>query len=61
MYTFTGKFITAVCTAMAMKKFYDFRRLVGIVAAFVFIYFHGLIVNALYKFTLFVAVFYQIH
>lgn len=61
MYTFTGKFITAVCTAMAMKKIYDFRRLVGIGAAFVFIYFHGLIVNALYKFTLFVAVFYQIH
>lgn len=60
-YTFVGQVITALFTAFAMKRFYGFKRIYRILASFVFIYFHGFIVYSLYKFTLFVTVFYQIH
>ncbi|MBL0881791.1 MAG: DUF3667 domain-containing protein [Chitinophagaceae bacterium] len=60
-YTFVGQAFTALFTALAMKRFYGFKRIYRIVASLVFIYFHGFIVYSLYKFTLFVAVFYQIH
>lgn len=60
-YTFIGQLATALFTAFSMKRFYGFKPLYRIIASLVFIYFHGLIVYSLYKFTLFVAVFYQIH
>jgi hypothetical protein len=60
-YTFVGQVATALFTAFAMKRFYGFKLWYRIIASLIFIYFHGLIVYTLYKFTLFVAVFYQIH
>lgn len=60
-YTFIGQVATTLFTAFSMKRFYGFRLLYRIIASLVFIYFHSLIVYSLYKFTLFVAVFYQIH
>jgi hypothetical protein len=60
-YTFIGQAATALFTAFAMKRFYGFKLWYRIFASLIFIYFHGLIVYTLYKFTLFVAVFYQIH
>ena len=60
-YTFIGQVATALFTAFSMKRFYGFKPLYRIIASLVFIYFHGLIVYSFYKFTLFVAVFYQIH
>jgi len=61
VFTFTGQTVTAIFAAFAFKRFYGFGLLYRIIAALIFIYLHGLIVYILYKFTLFVAVFYQIH
>lgn len=60
-YTFLGQFFTALFTAYAMKRFYGLKRIYRISASIVFICFHSFIVYSLYKFTLFVIVFYQIH
>lgn len=60
-HTFFGQAFTALFTAFAMKRFYGFKKIYPIVASLVFVYFHGFIVYSLYKFTLFVTVFYQIH
>lgn len=60
-YTFAGEFITALFTAFSMKRFYGLKLFYRIIASLIFIYLHVLIVYTLYKFTLFVTVFYQIH
>lgn len=61
VFTFTGQTVTAIFAAFAFKRFYGFGLFYRIIAALIFIYLHGLIVYILYKFTLFVAVLYQIH
>lgn len=61
VYTFTGLSITAIFAAFAFKRFYHFGFIYRVLAAGIFIYLHSLIVYILYKFTLFVAVFYQLH
>lgn len=60
-YTYTGQIITAIFTAFAMNRFYHFKWPYSVIATAIFIYFHGIIVYSLYKFALFVVVFYQIH
>lgn len=60
-FAFIGQAATAIFTAFAMKRFYGFKRIYRIIASLVFIFFHVFIVYTLYKFTLFVTVFYQIH
>lgn len=61
IYTFTGQSVTAIFTAFAFKRFYKFGLIYRILTTIVFIFLHTLIVYILYKFTLFVAVFYQLH
>jgi hypothetical protein len=61
IYTFTGQVLTAIFAAWAFKRFYGFGVVYRVIAAGIFIYFHGLIVYSLYKFVLFATVFYQIH
>lgn len=61
VYTFTGQTITAVFAAFAFKRFYNFGLIYRVLAACIFISLHSLIVYILYKFTLFVAIFYQLH
>ena len=61
IYTFTGQAITAIFAAFAFRRFYHFGFIYRVLTACIFIFLHGFIVYILYKFILFVAVFYQLH
>lgn len=61
VYTFTGQIITGIYSAHAFKRFYGFNLVQRIVSATIFILIHSFIVYTMYKFFLFVTVFYQIH